>query len=429
MKSIILRGGRLIDPASNRDEPADLVISDGVVAKTVAPGAKAKGREIDVTGLIVAPGLVDIHVHLREPGYEYKETIATGADAAVAGGVTSVVAMPNTDPPPDCFENVRGFYDRARDAACHVYTVGAVTKGRSGEQLAEMGDLVDAGVVGFSDDGDPVSNSRTLMHAMEYARPLGKPFAAHAEMKDLVVGGHMNEGTVSAELGMGGMPDIAESLDIGRHITLAHYTASHLHVCHVSAAACVEVIRRGKSGGAGRITAETSPHYLALTDETVRTFDANAKMNPPLRTERDRLALKEALRDGTIDAIATDHAPHAAEEKQVEFDQAPFGIIGLETSLGVCWTELVEAGVLTPAQLIEKMSTNPARIHDLPAGTLAEGSAADIAVIDPSRRWTVPATFRSKSRNSPFIGRELTGKAVLTLVSGAVRHDEDGRAE
>jgi dihydroorotase len=428
MEAIILRGGVLIDPASNIDELKDVVISEGRVSAVIEPGTKASGREIDVSGLIVAPGFVDIHVHLREPGFEYKETIATAADAAVFGGVTSVVAMPNTDPPPDAAENVRGFYKNAETAACHVYTTGTITHGRKGVKLSEMADLISAGVVGFSDDGDPVDDTRTLLNAMDYSKPLGKPIVAHAEMQDLVVGGHMNEGTVSAELGIGGMPDIAESLDIARHIALAHYTGCHLHLCHVSCAAGVDEIRRGKTSGRGRITAETAPHYLMLTDETVRTFDTRSKMNPPLRTESDRQALKEALRDGTIDAIATDHAPHAPEEKKVEFDQAPFGIIGLETSLSVCWTELVVPGVLTPSELIRLMSTNPADIHGLAAGSLGVGAAADVAVIDPERVWTVPKRFRSKSRNSPFIGMDLTGKTVLTLVSGEVKYDEDGRA-
>lgn len=428
METIILRGGHIIDPAQNIDREADLVIANEKIVGIVEPGTPVSGRDIDVAGLIVAPGLVDIHVHLREPGFEHKETIASGASAAVAGGITSVVAMPNTDPPPDSADHVVGFYRRAQPSACHVYTVGTVTRDRKGAQLSEMADLIAAGVVGFSDDGDPIGNSRTLLHAMEYARPLGKPIVAHAEIKELSEGGHMNQGTVSAELGIGGMPDIAESLDIARHITLAHFTGCHLHIAHVSAASSVEEIRLGKSAGPGRITAETAPHYLALTDEAIREFNSNAKMNPPLRSEADRIALKEALRDGTIDAIATDHAPHSPEEKVVEFDHAPFGIIGLETSLGVCWSELVVEDVLSPYQLIEKMSTNPARIHGLNAGSLAEGAPADVVAIDPTRVWTVPAKGRSKSRNSPFIGHTLTGKAVLTLVLGVVHFDEDGRA-
>ena len=424
MGNIILRGGHLIDPSQGIDEPKDVVIADGKIAKIISPGANASGREIDVTGRIVAPGLVDIHVHLREPGYEYKETIATGAEAAVAGGVTSVVAMPNTDPPPDTADAVRGFYKRAETAACHVYTTGAITRSRKGEQLAELVDLAVAGVVGFSDDGDPVGNTRTLLHAMEYSQPIGLPIVAHCEVKDLAAGGHMHEGAVSAELGIDGIPDIAESLDVTRHIELAKYAGCRLHICHVSSAAAVEVIRRAKAEGVANVTAETAPHYLALTDEAIRTYDTHAKMNPPLREDSDRAALREALQDGTIDAIATDHAPHSPEEKNVEFDQAPFGIIGLETSLGVCWTELVATGALTPSQLIEKMSVQPARIHGLPAGTLAVGSVADVVVIDPTRRWTVPQRFRSKSRNSPFVGRELVGKAVLTLVAGVVRYED-----
>jgi len=429
MATLILRGGRVLDPAQELDRPADLLLADGTVVEVLDPGAPRNGREIDVTGMLVTPGLVDIHVHLREPGYEYEETIETGALSAVAGGITTVVAMPNTEPPPDNAENVRGFYERAKSAACHVYTVGAITKGRAGSDLAEMADLVAAGVVGFSDDGDPVKNSRILLNAMEYARPLGRPILSHCEDADLAEGGQMNEGVVSAELGMTGMPVIAEALGIARDIMLARYAGVHLHICHVSAAESVEVIRRARATpGHGKITAETAPHYLALTDEAIKTFDTNAKMNPPLRTNRDRDALREGLRDGTLDVIATDHAPHAPEEKQVEFDAAPFGIIGLETALGVVWTELVVKEVLTPYQLIEKMATNPARICGLPAGTLKPGAPADVTVIDPKRRWSVPATFRSKSRNSPFVGWELTGRAVLTIVSGVVRFDLDGRA-
>jgi dihydroorotase len=426
MDTIVLRGGRVIDPSQGLDALKDVVIADGKIAAIIEPATQAAGRDIDVSGRIVSPGLVDIHVHLREPGFEYKETIATGAEAAVAGGITSVVAMPNTDPAPDSADAVRGFYKTAESAACHVYTTGTITRARKGDQLAEFVDLAAAGVVGFSDDGDPVSNTRTLLHAMVYARPIGLPVVAHCEVKDLAAGGHMHEGTVSAELGIDGIPDISESLDVTRHIELAKYAGCRLHICHVSAAATVEVIRRAKAEGVVDVTAETAPHYLALTDEAIRTYDTHAKMNPPLRTELDRRALIEALQDGTIDAIATDHAPHSPEEKNVEFDRAPFGVIGLETSLGVCWTELVVTGLLTPLQLIAKMSTNPARIHGLPAGSLVVGSPADVVVIDPERRWTVPSRFRSKSRNSPFVGRELVGRAVLTLVSGAVRWEAGG---
>lgn len=431
METLILRGGHVLDPAQDLDRPADVILADGRVAEIVSAGSRAKGSVIDVKGLLVVPGLVDIHVHLREPGYEYKETIETGALGAVAGGITSVVAMPNTDPPPDNAENVRGFYVRAKNAVCHVYTVGTITQGRSGSELAEMADLASAGAVGFSDDGNPVRNARILLSAMEYARPLGKPILSHCEDADLTEGGQMNEGVVSAELGIAGMPVLGESLGIVRDVMLARYARAHLHVCHVSAADAVEAIRRAKRDGkktSSRLTAETAPHYLALTDEAIKRFDTNAKMNPPLRTKKDVDALKEALRDGTLDAIATDHAPHAPEEKQVEFDAAPFGVIGLETSLGVVWTELVEGGVLTPYQVIEKMATNPARICGLPAGTLEPGAPADVTVIDPKRVWTVPKTFCSKSHNSPFIGRELTGRAILTIVGGMVKFDLDGIA-
>lgn len=423
MESLILRGGHVLDPSQGIDEQVDVVIENGKVADIIPPGRKARGRDVNVEGMFVAPGLVDIHVHLREPGYEYKETIETGANAAVAGGFTSIVAMPNTDPPPDTAAAVLGFAARARNAACRVYTVGTITQGRQGQELSEMADLVAAGVVGFSDDGAPVSNSRVLLNAMEYARPLGKAILSHCEVPELAEGGQMHEGRVSSELGIAGMPPIAESLGISRDIALAGYSGARLHICHVSAAASVDVIRSAKMAGSARITAETAPHYLALTDEAVRTFDSNAKMNPPLRTRQDQQALKKALQDGTIDVIATDHAPHSREEKQVEFDAAPFGIIGLETSLGVCWTELVKTGVLTPMQLIEKMSTNPAQVCGLLAGTLKPGTAADVVVIDPDVRWVVAEPFRSRSQNSPFIGCELQGRAILTIVGGTVRYD------
>jgi dihydroorotase len=428
MERLILRGGHVLDPSQGIDLLADLVIEGGKVAGLLAPGVPAKGREIDVTGMFVAPGLVDIHVHLREPGFEYKETIETGANAAVAGGVTSVVAMPNTDPPPDTAAAVLGFVSRAKNVACHVYTVGSITQGRAGTELSEMADLVAAGVVGFSDDGSAVRNSRVLLNAMEYARPLGKPILSHCEDPDLAEGGQMHEGMVSAELGISGMPAIAEALGVIRDIALAEYSKAHLHVCHVSTAQSVEAIRSAKKSGATRITAETAPHYLALTDDAVRAFDSNTKMNPPLRTRADQDALREGLKDGTIDALATDHAPHSHEEKQVEFDAAPFGVIGLETSLGVCWTELVVKNILSPLQLIEKMSTNPARVCGLNAGTLAVGAPADVVLIDPKREWTVSSSFRSKSNNSPFVGWNLTGRAVLTLVGGEVRFDLDGTA-
>ena len=428
MTPLILRGGRVLDPVSNRDELADVILADGVVSKIVAPGTAAEGTAVDVSGLLVCPGLIDIHVHLREPGYEYKETIETGTQAAVAGGVTSVVAMPNTKPAPDSAVAVQGFYTRAKGAACRVYTVGTITTGRSGQHLAEMGDMIAAGAVGFSDDGDPVANTRVMLNALEYSRLFDKPIVSHSEDKDLAEGGHMNEGSVSADLAIRGIPDVAESIAITRDVALAEYVGARLHIAHVSAAESVEVIRRAKARGKAAITAETAPHYLMLTDEEVRTFSTNAKMNPPLRTAADQEALIEGLRDGTIDAIATDHAPHAPEEKETEFDAAPFGIIGLETSLAVVWTRLVKTGVLSPMQVIEKMSASPARIHGLPGGSLAPGAPADVTVIDPERVWTVPASFRSLSRNSPFVGRELTGRAVLTIVDGDVRFDPDGRA-
>jgi dihydroorotase len=428
MDALILRGARVIDPSQNLDAPRDVLLSDGHIAGLLEPGTPAEGREIDVSGLIVAPGLVDIHVHLRQPGFEYKETIDTGAQAAVAGGITSVVAMPNTKPPPDTAEAVEGFYRLAEGAACRVYTLGAVTVGRGGTELAELVDLVSAGAVGFSDDGDPVADSKVMLNALTYSRMTRRPIASHCEDKPLASGGHMNEGRVSSELGISGIPCISETISAVRDIMLAEYAGAHLHICHVSAAGTVDAIREAKKRGKTRITGETAPHYLALTDKEVRSYSANTKMNPPLRTDTDREALAEALHDGTIDAIATDHAPHSMEEKQVEFDAAPFGIIGLETSLGVCWDTLVKPGILTPSQLIEKMSTNPAAIHDLPGGTLAEGMPADVVIIDPNREWTVPATFQSKAVNTPFVGRTLTGRAVMTIVGGDVRFDLDDRS-
>ncbi len=416
---ILIRGGRVIDPASSLDEKADVLIEDGRIAAVGTDLEAGDARRVDAEGLVVAPGLVDMHVHFREPGQEYKEDIASGSRAAAAGGVTSCACMPNTDPVIDNEALVSRTRQRGEEVGiCRVYPVAAITKGLAGERLTEMKLLERAGAVGFSDDGLPVTSARMMRRALEYSQITDVPVMTHAEERTLSAGGHMHEGLMSTKLGIPGIPAAAEEIAIDRDIRLAEMTKGRLHVCHVSTAGAVELIRDAKERGVD-VTAEGTPHHFTLTDEAVSGFDPNTKMNPPLRTEEDRRALCDALRDGTIDAIATDHAPHARREKLVEYDKAPFGIIGLETSLALAITTLVESGNLTLPQVIEKMSTVPARILGLAAGTLGTGQPADVIVFDPEKRWIfTEADIRSKSRNTPFLGRELTGRVLLTLVGG-----------
>ena len=421
MNKLLIRGGRLIDPSCGRDEPADVLIEDGLIAATGADLSAEDCQIIEAANLIVAPGLVDMHCHLREPGQTRKETIATGTAAAAAGGFTSVLCMPNTTPAVSTGAVVSFIKAKAaREGVVKVYPIGAISKDLAGKELAEMGDMVECGAVAFSDDGRPVMNSRLMRLALEYSLIFDVPVIAHEEDLELVDGGDMHEGYYSTALGLRGIPAAAEEAMIARDILLARQTGARLHVAHVSTAEGVELIRRAKEQGLS-ITAEVTPHHLTLTDAAVATYDTNTKVNPPLREPADVEALIAGLRDGILDCVATDHAPHTAEDKNVEFHQAANGISGFETALPLLWTELVQSGKLTPLQLLERMSTAPARLIGLPAGTLAVGAPADVVVFDPRTDRTVePQKFRSLGKNTPFAGRMLRGWPVCTLVDGVV---------
>ncbi len=424
----MIQGGRLIDPSQGIDREADLFIAAGRVLGLEAGGAEPQ-RVIDASGMIVCPGLIDMHVHLREPGGEESETIATGAAAALAGGVTSVACMPNTEPAIDTRELAEFVYLQAKRAGlANVFPIGAVTKGRRGEELAELGQLVEGGAVAFTDDGAPIESAEVMRRALQYAGMFDRAILTHAEVRELTRGGVMNEGFVSMKLGLPGMPRVAEEIMVARDIMLAEATGGRLHVLHVSTAGSAELVRQGKKRGV-RVTAEVCPHHFVLSDECMERFDSNAKMSPPLRTREDVRALIEALADGTIDVIATDHAPHAPEKKARELDQAPFGIIGLETLIPLCVQALIEPGHLDWPELIEKLTINPARVLGIPKGTLAPGADADVTIIDPQVEWTIdPERFRSKSRNTPFGGWKLRGRAHTVLVGGVVKHIAEGHA-
>jgi len=418
---IRISGGRIIDPG-RIDTVGDVVVEDGRIRSVGPTDAQEADRVVDARNCLVVPGLIDIHVHLREPGHEYKETIASGAAAAVSGGFAAVCAMPNTSPVNDNAQVTRFIRDRARAAGlARVYPVASITRGLKGEQLSEFAELKAAGAVAFSDDGRPVVGSRMMRRAMEYARGFDMPIVSHCEELDLVADGVMNEGVVATRLGLAGIPNAAESIMVMRDIALAELTGARLHIAHVSCAESIAAIRAAKDRGVP-VTAETAPHYFTLTEEAVADYDTHAKMNPPLRTEADRQAVRQALADGTLDAIATDHAPHSILEKDVAFDQAANGIIGLETALPLS-LQLVADEVLPLTDLIAKLTVAPARILGLPCG-LIPGEAADITVIDPRRSWTVDAErFASLSRNCPFDGWQVTGRAVVTLVDGRIVYE------
>lgn len=422
MKPLLLRGGTLVDPSQRLNEVGDLLIADGEIAgfgRTIDPPDEAE--TIDCDGLIVSPGFIDVHCHLREPGREDVETVATGARAAAAGGFTAVCAMPNTDPVTDNQAAV-GFIVRQaqRAAAARVYPIGAISVGQEGMVLAEFGEMVGAGAIAVSDDGKPVASAHLMRTALEYARTFKIPVIDHCEEPTLAAGGAMNEGIVSAQLGLKGVPAEAEEIMVIRDILLARLTGGHVHLAHMSTRGSVELIKWGKERGIN-VTAEVCPHHLSLTEESVRGYNTNAKMNPPLRTADDVEALREAVKDGTIDLVATDHAPHHYDEKEREFADAPNGIVGLETALAVIVTNLVEKGYLGFSDLVDRMSCAPARIFNIPGGSLKRGSAADVTVFDPSARWKVdPARFLSKGRNSPYAGMTLVGRAACTIVAGSV---------
>jgi dihydroorotase len=422
MRPILIRGGRVIDPSRGADGVADVYLQDGKVASVGRDiGSPDEALVLDAVGKIVTPGLIDLHVHFREPGQEDVETVATGAMAAAAGGFSAVCAMPNTDPVTDNQAAVGFIVSQAQRAGkARVYPVGAISLGQRGQQLAEFGELVGAGAVAVSDDGKPVVSSHLMRTALEYARTFGIPVADHCEDPTLSAGGAMHEGIVATRLGLKGVPAAAEEIMVARDILLAELTGGHVHLCHMSTRGSVELIRRAKEKGL-RVTAEACPHHFTLTHESCEGYNTNAKMNPPLREAEDREAIRQGLKDGTIDVICTDHAPHHYDAKEREFDDAPNGIIGLETALGLAITELVETGLLTLCDLVDRMSTAPAKIFKLPGGTLATGAPADIAITDPAVAWVVnPAEFYSKSRNTPFGGRRLTGRAEITIVRGQV---------
>jgi dihydroorotase len=418
--SILIRGGRVVDPSQSIDGVHDVLVVDGVVAE-VGKGVDAPegAREIDAKGLVVTPGLIDVHVHLREPGGEHKETIATGARAAAAGGFTAVCAMPNTDPVVDDPAGVGFVLAQGLAAgAARVYPIGAISVGQEGTRLAAIGEMVQAGAVGITDDGNPVMDSGLMRRALEYAQAFDIPVADHPEDLGLSGVGVMNEGLMATRLGLHGKPNASEDVHIVRDLILADLTGGHIHLQHVSTANGVEAIRQAKARGV-RVTAEATPHHLILTDERVEGFDTDAKMNPPLRSAQDREAVREGLADGTLDVYATDHAPHHYDEKEQTFADAPNGIIGLETALGLGLTHVVGEGLIDLPTLIHRMSVAPAQAFGLPGGTLATGSPGDVTIIDLKEAWTVDrAASLSKSRNTPFHGWELKGRAVCTIVGG-----------
>jgi dihydroorotase len=426
--TLLLKGGRVIDPSRKVDGQADLLIENGKIVSSGKARTKGKafsdGEVLDLSGKWVVPGLIDMHTHLREPGFEYKETIASGSEAAVAGGFCSVACMPNTDPINDNRSVTEFIRRKATECGlANVYPIAAITMKSEGSFLSEFWDLKDAGAIGFSDDGKPVMNAAVLRRALEYASSLDMPVIVHCEDKNLSAGGVMHEGAVATELGLSGIPAIAEEIMVARDLLLAEYTGASIHIAHVSTAGAVRLIREAKSRGV-RVTAETAPHYFSLADEALRSFDTNTKVYPPLRSHEDCKAIREGLSDGTLDVIASDHAPHARTDKEVEFDYAASGLTGLETSLALS-LRLVAEGVLAASDLIEKMTLNPARILRIPKGTLAAGADADITVIDPSRKWTVDRTlFRSRGKNTPFHGWIMQGKPVLTIVGGVIRYHD-----
>ncbi|MBI3873240.1 MAG: dihydroorotase [candidate division Zixibacteria bacterium] len=426
-----ISGGRVIDPGSGLDSPADILIDErGRISRIGRSGSGASSVEsdgdvLDATGMIVAPGFVDLHVHLREPGREDEETVASGSAAAARGGFTTICCMPNTEPAIADQETVRFVLDRALAAPGRVHPIGAITRDREGKSLAGIAEMVAAGAVAFSDDGAPVGSAGLLRRAMQYSRMFNVPIVEHCDMPDLSADGVMNEGLVSTKLGLRGIPPVSEEICLARDIALARETGAHLHAAHLSTAGSVEIIRRAKAEGVN-VTAEVTPHHLILTDDLIaRDFDPLYKVNPPLRTRRDVDALRQGLADGVIDCIATDHAPHAEQEKDGEFDLAPFGMVGLETALGVCVKALIETGLLDWPGLIDCLTRRAARAFHLAAGTITVGSPADLVLIDPDAQWRVtPESLISKSKNSPFLGWELTGVVRATIVDGRLVYQD-----
>lgn len=426
--SILIKGGRIIDPSRDFDKVGNLLIEKGLVKSYPDDIRKLEKHSdvkvLDAAGKIVCPGLVDLHVHLREPGYEHKETIRTGCESAAAGGFTSIVCMPNTNPINDNASVTEYIMLKARtEGIVNVFPLGAITKGENGETLAQIGEMFEAGCVGVTDDGMPVMNSKVMRHAMEYVKAFDIPVISHSEDLNLSGNGVMNEGDMSTLLGLTGIPNASEDVMVSRDITLAELTGTRLHICHVSTAGAVRLIRAAKGRGV-RVTAEAAPHHFTLTDKAVAEYDTNAKMKPPLRSEADREAVREGLRDGTIDVIATDHAPHSEDEKMVEFDLAPFGIVGLETALPLS-LKLVDDGVLTLNEMIAKLTHLPAAVINVRKGGLNPGDTADILIFDPDKKVTIDREkFRSKSKNTPFSGWDLKGAVLYTIVNGNIVYSD-----
>jgi len=426
VRTIQISGGRVIDPSQDLDRVTDIWLGRGRVL-AIGEGYEEADAVIDARGMIVCPGLIDVHVHLREPGNEEDETIATGARAALAGGCTSVACMPNTRPAIDSQGAAEFVVLQAQRAGfANVYPVGAVSKGRNGEELAELGQLVAGGAVAFTDDGAPVASASLMRRALQYSKMFDRCIMQHCQVMELTAGGVMNEGFESMKLGLGGMPAAAEDIMVARDIRLAEITGGRLHIQHISTERAVELVREGKRRGV-RVTAEACPHHFTLTDERLRSFDSNYKMNPPLRTQADVEAVIGGLREGTIDLLATDHAPHSPEKKLRELDQAPFGIVGLETLIPITVLGLIEPGHLSWPEAIRKLTVEPAKLLGIAKGTLRPGSDADLTIIDPSTPWTIdPAAFHSKSRNTPYGGWKVRGRAHTVIVAGEVRHTLGG---
>lgn len=416
-RTLLLKNARIVDPTLGIDEQRDVLIEDGLIKKTGKITDKAE-ETMDLSGKVLAPGFMDMHVHLREPGQEHKETIASGCNAAMAGGFTEVCCMPNTDPTIDNAEVVKFIKDKCKDHLVEVHPIGAVTRRREGKELADIAEMVEAGAVAISDDGSPVWDSRIARSALEYIKMFKIPLIEHAEDTCLSGRGVMNEGSVSTRLGLPGWPAIAEEVTVGRDILLAEYTGSRVHIAHISTAGTVRLVREGKARGVN-VTAEVTPHHFTLTDAAVEHYDTNTKMNPPLRTQADVDAILEGLKDGTVDVIATDHAPHALDEKAVEFDQAPFGITGLETAVGLAISRLVKTGLISLSDLIEKFAVAPRKILNLPVPVIEEDQFANLTILDPDVEWTFDVTkTRSRSANSPFNGLKMNGRPVGAVHKG-----------
>ena len=424
---LLIRNGHLIDPANHLDAPLDVLIEAGKVTQVGKNlSADAEIPILEAAGLIIAPGFIDVHVHLREPGLEHKETIATGSEAAAAGGICAMAAMPNTLPPPDGIDELEDIQQRARSTLVRFYPIACITRDRAGRELAPLEDLARSGAVAFSDDGDPVEKADLMYRALEIAHRIDRPIFPHEEVKGLTAGGCMHEGEISAQLGVKGMPSAGEEEMIARDIELVRQTGGPLHIAHISTAGAVELVRQAKAE-ALPVTCEVLPHHFILTDAEVARQGTTAKMSPPLRTQADVQAMLDGLQDGSIDLISTDHAPHTEEEKKLPLEEAPFGIVGLETAIGLTLTYLVEPGILDLRTAIEKWTWSPARALRLPGGRLSPGDLGDLTLIDPGLEWTVDASrFRSRSRNTPFNGYRLKGKAVVTVVGGQVVYSEIG---